>query len=121
MMSAEMYRGVVAAHDTEVLKELGGGGIHSCGNFGHLADAYFDLPGVTGLDLGQPEMNDLDLLYARACARQLPLFRMDVPEEQFRSGQAKKRFPTGVVFRHHVESAQVASELYQAYRAGSKG
>jgi hypothetical protein len=119
MMSADMYREIVAPHDSHVLREADGGGIHSCGDISHIADAYLDLPGMTGLDLGQPTMNDLDLLYARACARQLPLFRMDVPEEQFRSGEAKKRFPTGVVFRHHAESAETARELYQAYRACS--
>jgi len=119
MMSADMYRDLVAPHDSFVLRESGGGGIHSCGNIGHIADSYFDLPGMAGLDLGQPEMNDLDLLYTRAQARQLPLFRMDVPEEQFRSGEAIKRFPTGVVFRHHAKSAESAKDIYRAYRAGS--
>ncbi len=119
MMSADMYRDVVAPHDSHVLRESDGGGIHSCGDIGHIADAYLDLPGMAGLDIGQPEMNDLDLLYSSARARQLPLFRMDVPEEQFRSGEAIRRFPTGVVFRHQVESAEAARELYRAYRAGS--
>lgn len=119
MMSADMYRDIVAPHDSHVLRESDGGGIHSCGDIAHIADAFFELPGITGLDLGQPAMNDLDHLYARACARRIPLFRMDVPEEQFRSGEARKRFPTGVVYRHHAESAQAAREIYQAYRSAS--
>jgi hypothetical protein len=119
MMSADMYRDLVAPHDTHVIGELQGGGIHSCGDISHIADAYFDLPGFAGLDLGQPDMNDLDRLYSSAAARRTPLFRMDVPEDQFRSGEAIKRFPTGVVFRHHAESAESARDIYRAYRAGS--
>jgi len=58
----------IAPHDERVLRELGGGGIHCCGAVGHLVDPWVELPSIRSLDLGQPKLNDLDAIYAKAAA-----------------------------------------------------
>ncbi len=119
MMSAQMYGELIAPHDASVLRELDGGGIHSCGNIDHLAGTYLEVPGITVLDLGQPTMNDLDALYNRARKHKIPLSRVDVPKNQLLTGEVAKRFPTGVVLRHHAASLEVAREVFKKYSVDS--
>jgi hypothetical protein len=38
MVSPRMYREQIAPHDERVLREIGGGGIHSCGKFQKFPD-----------------------------------------------------------------------------------
>ena len=116
MVSPEMYREHVAPHDEFVLREMGGGGVHVCGNADHLAAEYVRLPSVRGIDLGQPEMNDLDSLYAHARERRIPLIRMSVPEDELVSGRVLARFPTGVTLRHEAASLQDAARIMSAYK-----
>jgi hypothetical protein len=119
MISPAMYREQIAPHDEWVLREMGGGGIHSCGNIGHLAAEYLRLPSLRALDLGQPELNDLDSLYALARARKVALIRVDVPEDELVSGRVRERFPTGVTLRHRSASLAAAAQLMARYRGAS--
>lgn len=97
MVSAEMYRQQIAPHDARVLRDCGGGGLHACGCADHLAEEFLALPGVEGIDLGQPELNDVDALYDKARSKRIPLLRMTVSPEEVRSGRFAERFPTGAV------------------------
>ncbi len=119
MVSAPMYRERIAPHDERVLREMGGGGIHSCGRITHLAGEFLRLPSIRSLDVGQPELNDLDTLYARARERKVALIRMDVSEAELLSGRVTERFPTGAVLRHRAESVQAAARVMAAYRKRS--
>ena len=111
MVSPTMYRQRIAPHDDRVLRELGGGGIHSCGAVGHLIDPWLELPSIRSLDLGQPELNDLDAIYAKAAAKQVPLIRLAISETAIGSGDAWRRFPTGVVLIHRAEDFQAARAI----------
>ena len=104
MLSPKMYREQVAPHDERVLRELGGGGIHCCGCFRHLAGEILQLPSLRSLDLGQPELNDVDAIYARARERNIPLIRVAASEEELLGGRLQDRFPTGVVLIHRADS-----------------
>lgn len=97
MVSSEMYRRQIASHDEHVLRELGGGGIHSCGRVSHLVDEFFTLPSIHSLDFGQSQMNDVDAIYRRALEKRIALIRVSVSPEELRSGRAAARFSTGVV------------------------
>jgi len=119
LISKEMYESSVAPHDQRVLAELGGGAIHSCGNFGHIAAACLELDACLSLDLGQPLLNDLDTLYQYAARRRIPLVRADATEEDLRSGAAARRFPTGVVFRHEAHSLDHARAIAADYQRHS--
>jgi hypothetical protein len=124
MVSPEMYREQIAPHDERVLRELGGGAIHSCGQVGHLVDDWLALPSLRALDLGQPEMNDLDSIYAKARAKQIPLIRVAVSEAEIASGAAWRRFPTGVVLIHRAPdfaaACQVAEESGKSITGGKE-
>jgi len=96
MISADMYRRQIAPHDERVLRELGGGGIHSCGCIHHLVDEFLRLPSLRSLDLGQPELNDVDQIYRKARAGSVPLIRVKATKEDISTGKIQQRFPTGV-------------------------
>jgi hypothetical protein len=115
MLSPRMYREQIAPHDEHVLRELGGGGLHSCGNVSHIAAEYLNVPSSQCLDLGQPDLNDLDKLYALAQQRRIPLLRVSVKEAELTSGSVLRRFPTGVSLLHAVKSMEDARRIMNAY------
>ena len=117
MLSPRMYREQIAPHDARVLRELGGGGLHSCGDINLNGAEYLDVPSVQCLDLGQPDMNDLDRLYAMARERRIPLLRVSVPEHELTSGSVLRRFPTGVSLLHPAKSLADARRIMKAYLA----
>jgi hypothetical protein len=114
MVSPSMYRRQIAPHNERVLRELGGGGIHCCGNVAHLVREWFRLPSIKSLDLGQPELNDLDAIYSLAATRQIPLIRIAVSEADLVSGEALRRYPTGVVLIHRAADIDSARRVVDA-------
>lgn len=117
MVSPEMYRGQIAPHDERVLRELGGGGIHSCGNIGHLVDEYLALPSVRSLDLGQSEMNDMALIYQKAAASRVPLIRVAVSAAELTTGEASRRYPTGAMLIHRAGDLATAGTASRSHRS----
>jgi hypothetical protein len=115
LMSPEMYRDVVAAHDEFVLRELGGGGIHCCGNLGRHAAVFLERAGLECLDFGQSELNDVDAIYRLAQARGAALIRVAVSEAELSSGEVLRRFPTGVSLIHRAESFEAAQRAMDGY------
>jgi hypothetical protein len=110
MVSAPMYRDQIAPHDERVLRELGGGGIHCCGAVGHLVEQWLQLPSIRSLDLGQPELNDQDAIYAQAAEKRVSLIRLAVSAAEVESGAARTRFPTGAVLIHRAKDFQSACQ-----------
>jgi len=115
MVSPRMYRKQLAPHDARVLVALGGGGIHSCGNFMHNVGAMLELPSLRCLDFGQSPLNDVDAIYAQAKARQIALVRVQATAEELRDGSIGRRFPTGVALLHAAPSREAAREVVAAY------
>lgn len=115
MMSPEMYRDLVASHDERVMSELGCGAIHSCGKADNHTAAFLELPSIRCLDLGQPEMNDVDKLYLQLKQRQIPIVRMNASREDLVTAQIMERFPTGVTLRYEADSILDAKEVMGSY------
>ena len=119
MMSPKMYQSVVAPHDEHVLRELGGGGVHSCGKADDHIPAFLELPSIRCLDLGQPELNNVDRLYMQLKQRRIPLTRLKVSREDLTTGRIMERFETGVSLLYEADSVLDAKETIEAYlRAG---
>ena len=116
MLSPTMYREMVAPHDERVLSEMEGGGIHCCGKIEHNVNEFLSVPSCKCLDLGQPELNDIDKIYAQAAERKIPIIRVRVSREELVTGNVMERFPTGVTLMHQAESPQDAQEIMSAYR-----
>ena len=115
MVSPRMYRKQIAPHDEWVLREMGGGGIHSCGNFMHHVGAMLELPSIQCLDFGQSPLNDMDAIYARAKWRRIALVRVQVTAEELGRGDIRRRFPTGVTLLHAAPSFAAARDSVAAY------
>ena len=115
MMSPEMYRSVVAPHDERVLREMGGGGVHSCGKADGHVPAFLELPSIRCLDLGQPELNDVDGLYMQLKRRRIPLARLKVSGDDLATARITERFPTGVSLLYEADSVLDAKETMEAY------
>ena len=115
LISPAMYRRHVAPYDEMVLDALGGGGIHACGKTQHNVDEFFSLPSIRCLDLGQPQLNDIDAIYAKARQRKIPVVRVRVTREELVTGRVVERFPTGVSLVHDAESLADAQAVMAAY------
>ncbi len=115
MLSPDMYREIVASHDERILKKMGGGGIHSCGNITGHVEAFMELPSLRCIDIGQPELNDIDHIYNIAQQRKIPLLRINGTAEELTSGKILKRFPTGASLHCHSGSLEEASKLMDSY------
>ena len=110
-----MYAGQVAHHDEFVLREMGGGGVHSCGKIDFNVPEVFNLPSLKCFDFGQSYLNDLDPLYGPAKEKKIPLIRIRAGREELLSGSIMKRFPTGVSLVYEAaswEEAQFVAENY---------
>ena len=119
MMSPKMYQSVVAPHDERVLRELGGGGVHSCGKADDHVPGFLELPSIRCLDLGQSELNNVDSLYMQLKQRRIPLTRLKVSREDLTTGRIMERFGTGVSLLYEADSVLDAKETIEAYlRAG---
>ena len=115
LMSPELYRDIVAPHDERVLQELGGGGVHSCGKVDGHVPAILELPSIRCLDLGQPELNDIDRIYGQLKEHRIPLTRLKVSRNDLGTGRIMERFPTGVSLLYEADSVLDAKETMQAY------
>ncbi|MCK5117958.1 MAG: GNAT family N-acetyltransferase [Candidatus Latescibacteria bacterium] len=116
-ISAEMYERLIRPHDEYVLRELGGGSIHFCGNGQHQIDALLDVESLRGLDFGEPFMMDIHEIYRKCADRKIPVTNVMVSAEDVVSGKAVEEFPTGVVFTCAVKTMAEAHEVIRKYRS----
>ena len=115
MFSPDMYAEVLAPHDARVLKEIGTGSIHFCGDGGHVVDPMLDIPDVRGLDLGQSEMMDVETIYKKCLKAKVAVTAIACSAEDLISGKAKEKFPTGVVFIYRAENLSDARKVAKEY------
>lgn len=115
MISPEMYKTQVAPFDELVLKELGGGGIHSCGKIDFNVPEIFNLESIKCFDFGQSYLNDVDSIYPLAWELKIPLLRFRPNREELISGKILKRFPTGVSLVYEATSFEDALLVSKAY------
>ena len=116
MISPEMYAGQVSEHDEFVLKEMSGGGIHSCGRIDYNIAEIFSLPSIRCFDFGQSNLNDIDAVYALAQKRKIPLIRIRVDKDELLSGKIRERFPTGASLVYEAASYGEARDISEQYR-----
>ncbi len=108
MISPEMYAEQVAQHDEYVLKEMGGGGIHSCGKIDFNLPEIFKVPSILCYDFGQSYLNDLEPVYILAKEKKIPLIRIRADRDELLTGSIMKRFPTGVSLVYEATSFEDA-------------
>ena len=116
LMSPDDYRHTVAPMDAQLLKAVGGGSLHFCGNGEHLVEPMLEIPDLKGLDLGQSEMMDIDRIYALCRERNVTITNHIPPREQLIDGTVQNKFPTGIVIVYETENVEDAHEVIQAYQ-----
>ena len=115
MISPQMYSEQIASHDEYVLKQMGGGGIHSCGKIEYNIPEMFNLPSIQCFDFGQSHLNNIDFIYSLAEQRKIPLVRIRVGSDELLSGKVKERFPTGVSLIYDASSFEDARSVAKSY------
>lgn len=116
MMSPATYREVVLSHDRRLAAEVGGAGVHFCGNGAHQVDALLSATELTSIDFGQSWMQDVDAIYAKAAPRRVPLLRLALPREDLIAKRVRERFPTGANLVLFAESDMEAWAAWAGYK-----
>lgn len=96
MLSPQMNREITNRYNAAILEGTGGGGIHFCGNGNHLLGVIDDTPGLTGIDMGEPHLNDLDTWLTTLADKKIALGRLFVSQEQALKLAREHRFRTGI-------------------------
>lgn len=63
-LSPDFYREFSVPYDSRLLEYYGGGCMHFCGRGDHYIDLLTSIPGLTGVNLSQPHLNDMEKIYA---------------------------------------------------------
>ena len=115
MISSEMYAAQVAPHDEFVLKETGGGGIHSCGKIDFNLNEIFNLPSIQCFDFGQSYLNDVNAVYPLAKEMKIPLLRIRPKKDELLTGKTQEMFPTGVSLVYEADTFEEAKFISKKY------
>ncbi len=75
-LSPEMYREFALPFDRQLLGEFGGGVVHFCGRGDHYIADLATVPDLTGIQLSQPEYNDMETIYRNTVDRGIALLAL---------------------------------------------
>jgi len=75
-LSGEMFDRFLAPYDARLLRDLGGGAMHFCGKGDHYLARAAELPGLTAVNMSQPEYNDLETILQNTVDRGLHLLNL---------------------------------------------
>jgi len=71
--SPDMFDTFIRPYDARMLAEFGGGAIHFCGRGDHYIESVSTIPGLTAIQLSQPEYNDMERIYRNTVDRGIAL------------------------------------------------
>ncbi|MCF0237321.1 MAG: hypothetical protein HUK24_01875, partial [Sphaerochaetaceae bacterium] len=74
-ISGDMYCNLVKPRDEKIIKVLGGG-IHFCGKGDHYIKHVGDIEGLSCVNMSQPELNNMDTIYANTIDKDIIIFAM---------------------------------------------
>jgi hypothetical protein len=75
--SPALYEQLIRPYDQRLLDEFGGGAVHFCGRGDHYIEAMAVLRGLHGINMAQPELNDMDVVFRSTLDRGIPLLGLD--------------------------------------------
>jgi len=116
LLSGRTYARFIRPHDARLLDGVGGGTIHFCGNGQHLVGEMLAIPGLRGLDFGQPDQMDVAAAYAMCREKRVALTHLIPTRDDLLSGDARRDFPTGAVFVYQPTSLDDAQAVLTAHR-----
>ena len=72
-LSPELYKEFAAPYDARLLKHFGGGTVHYCGRGDHYMETLCSIADLTGVNLSQPHLNDMEIIYRHTIDQGIPL------------------------------------------------
>ena len=75
-LSPEQYREFVMPYDKKLLDYYGSGAVHYCGKGDHFIAEMAKLDNLTGINLSQPHLNDMDKVYAAAFSNNKKILKL---------------------------------------------
>jgi hypothetical protein len=79
-ISGDLYEEFVAPNDARILKEMDGGIVHFCGRGDHFIDRLVKLNGLYGINMSQPDWNNMENIYQNTIDKGLEILGMPTPE-----------------------------------------
>ncbi len=76
-LSPELYTTFIRDREGRCLTELGGGAIHFCGRGDHFITAMSEIEHLYAINMSQPHLNDMELIYAHTVDKGIPLIGFD--------------------------------------------
>jgi uroporphyrinogen-III decarboxylase len=76
-LSPAMFAEFIRPYDQRLLDHFGGGAIHYCGRGDHYLPLVAEMPGVTAINLSQPECNDMERVFEFTVDRGLNIIGLD--------------------------------------------
>ncbi len=62
-LSPSLYREYAIPYDSLLFERFGGGAMHFCGKGDHYIEALSETPGLYAINMSQPDMNDMEIIY----------------------------------------------------------
>lgn len=62
-LSPDLYKQFAFPYDSELISYYDGGAIHFCGRGDHYIEEMSKIPGLTGINMSQPHLNNMELIY----------------------------------------------------------
>ena len=76
-LSPDMYEEFAAPYDGLLLERFGGGAVHFCGRGDHYIGRLCKLSGLTGINLSQPQYNDMETIYRNTVDRGINILALN--------------------------------------------
>ena len=102
-LSPAFYEEFAAPYDGELLQRFGGGAVHFCGRGDHYIPILSRLPGLYGINMSQPHLNDMETIYCHTVDKGIPLLA-------FPGEWAQKTLDRPGQFHHNLHSSSVITQ-----------
>lgn len=87
-LSPDFYRTFAYPFDAELLDRFDGGMVHFCGRGDHYIDILANAPKLHGINMSQPELNDMEKIYRHTVDSGIPLLGYSLSRAQRDIGRA---------------------------------
>ena len=102
-LSPAFYKEFAAPYDAELLRRFDGGAMHFCGRGDHYIDILCDIPLLYGVNMSQPELNDMEKIYRNTVDKGIKLLA-------FSQDYAKKDIVRDGGYHGNMHCAEVMSQ-----------
>ena len=87
--SPQIFAEFMAPYDQKLLAEFGGGAIHFCGRGDHYIGHACGLKGMYAINMSQPELNDMEIIYQNTVDKGLPIIglKREAAEQALKQGR----------------------------------